>query len=1149
MTSLRILGPVEAWWGQQRLDLGGPRQLTLLAFLVLHANRAMSKDALIDAVWGPARSGADNRLQMAIARLRKALEPLTGDSGPPLRTVRGGYLLSVAPGELDADVFHGGVHAGGRALDAGAPEEAADLLRETLTLWRGPPLAEVAFEDFAQGEIRRLEELRIRALEGRIDAELQLGRHAELIGELEDLSREAPTHEHLAEQLMLALYRCGRQADALNAYQRVRVALADRLGLEPGPALKTLQIQILEQAASLGVPVGHRAPPQPAGVPTARAPIPTRLLPYGPAVFAGRRAEREALAGASSRVASSGRQAAFVTGEPGIGKTRLVSEFAHDAHAAGTLVLAGRCDDGLILPYQPFVEALEHLVANVPAELLERHVAEYGDSIARLVPALATRVGGVPAVAVQPSESERYVLFRAIEGLLAVACEGGPVLLVLEDLHWADLPTLDLLRRLLTSPRGWALMLLSTCRVDGLGLNHPLRQLLADVHREPHALRLDLTGLQSAEVVELVRGIGNAPPGTADQQLVQTLGASTAGNPFFITELVRSLAEAGALVATGGFLRLTDGVDLTADLPVSISETLARRLGRMHDDVRHWLGVAAVVGEEFDLDLVSEVADVGTAPDGIERAVAGAVLIEVPGQPARLRFAHALMQRYLYRELGAARQIELHRRIAVAIEARSGRGGNQYAELARHWLQALETEVEAALRYSVLAGDEALAKLAPDEARRWYDGALGLLDRTNETHDGQRCELLIKRGGAERQAGNQSFRETLLEAAEIAQRIDDEDRLVRAALGNTRGMQSETGIVDEARIATLDSALQIVGNDDGPERARLLAIQAAELMYSGAWARRVQLSDEALAIARRLNDPDALSTVLNMRFVTLLAAETLAERRANTHEAVAVAERLNDPLARFYGYHWRAYACVEAGDILAARSWMAREQDIADRFRQPTTLWLRHADEANLAIIAGQLDAAEELASAALEIGRHSEPDALVCYAAQRTCIAFERGRLGELVPLLEQASRDNPGVPGFRATLALALTEASRPEEARKLVRSRVATNFRDLPYDVTWLTVLCIHAQVSCSLRDVRAATVLYRMLEPWSEQIAFPAFGVWGPVSLYLGSLALMLGEVDAAEHHLLEAARAAIRAGAPIWEEHAASQLGRLADTPR
>ena len=258
MTSLRILGPLEVWQGDQRLALGGPRQLALFAFLVLHPNRAVSRDELIDALWGQsARSDADNRLQMAIARLRKSLEPIGGEAGTRLQTVKGGYLLAVAPGDLDADAFHAAVHAGSRAVDAGRPADAVELLTEALALWRGPPLAEVAFEDFAQGEIRRLDELRIWALECRIDAGLALGRHAEVIGELESLLIQAPTREHTAGQLMLALYRCGRQADALDVYQRVRVALAQELGLEPGPALRALQVEILEQGASLDGPAAR----------------------------------------------------------------------------------------------------------------------------------------------------------------------------------------------------------------------------------------------------------------------------------------------------------------------------------------------------------------------------------------------------------------------------------------------------------------------------------------------------------------------------------------------------------------------------------------------------------------------------------------------------------------------------------------------------------------------------------------------------------------------------------------------------------------------------------------------------------------------------------------------------------------------------
>jgi predicted ATPase/DNA-binding SARP family transcriptional activator len=250
------LGSVQASVDGRSLPRGGPRQVSLLAFLLVNANQPVSSDALIDAVWGAERSGADKRLQMAIARLRKALEPQNNADGSALATVGGGYLLSVEPGELDSEVFAEGVREGRRGLEAGEFERAeferaAGLLQEALGLWRGPPLAQVAFEDFAQAEVRRLEELRWEALEARVDAKLALGRQAELVGELEGLLAEQPARERIAGQLMLALYRCGRQADALEVYRLHRAHLADELGLEPAPALRALQVQILEQAPSL----------------------------------------------------------------------------------------------------------------------------------------------------------------------------------------------------------------------------------------------------------------------------------------------------------------------------------------------------------------------------------------------------------------------------------------------------------------------------------------------------------------------------------------------------------------------------------------------------------------------------------------------------------------------------------------------------------------------------------------------------------------------------------------------------------------------------------------------------------------------------------------------------------------------------------
>ena len=330
MATFRVLGRVEVRDGERQFVLGGPRQVSLLAFLLLHANRAVSNDEIVDALWGPRRERSVKRLQMAVARLRKALEPLVRDGEPILRTVSGGYVLAVAPGELDADVFSARVEEGRRALDEGLPARASDLLRSALDLWRGPALADVAYEAFALAPIRRLEELRLSAVEARLDADLQLGRHAELIAEIDALVSQYPTREHLAGQLMLALYRSGRQADALDTYQRARARLAEELGLEPGPALRSRQASILRQDPALELQPPRSLPPE--------------LDPIDVPTLAGRTAELAWLQDRWWRARGGRGALVAVTGPRGIGKTRLAAELARDAHEHGDTVIYASCD-------------------------------------------------------------------------------------------------------------------------------------------------------------------------------------------------------------------------------------------------------------------------------------------------------------------------------------------------------------------------------------------------------------------------------------------------------------------------------------------------------------------------------------------------------------------------------------------------------------------------------------------------------------------------------------------------------------------------------------------------------------------------------------------------------------------------------------
>ena len=325
MVKFGILGPVELSDGERRLPIGGPQQVVLLAFLLLHANRAVSADQLTDALWGEHAVSAAKRLHMSIARLRKALSTSGANGDPALKTVSGGYLLAVAPGELDADVFQGRLDDGRRALDEGEALRAAGVLREALGLWRGPALAEVVYQDFAQAEIRRLDELRLVALEARIEADLQLGQHARVISELEALLVDHPAREQLVGQLMIALYRSGRQTEALEAYSRARQALVGEIGVEPGPQLRRLHEAVLRQDASLEL--------QPAA-----STLPPELDTGSASVLVGRDRELSLLSEAWARAQRGTGASVTLLGEPGIGKSRLAAELAGQAQRDGATV-------------------------------------------------------------------------------------------------------------------------------------------------------------------------------------------------------------------------------------------------------------------------------------------------------------------------------------------------------------------------------------------------------------------------------------------------------------------------------------------------------------------------------------------------------------------------------------------------------------------------------------------------------------------------------------------------------------------------------------------------------------------------------------------------------------------------------------------
>lgn len=885
-------------------------------------------------------------------------------------------------------------------------------------------------------------------------------------------------------------------------------------------------------------------------LPVPALPLPPRLETAQPAAFVGRAAELDQLEPVLARAERGSRQVVLLGGEPGIGKTRLARELALAAFARGATVLQGRCDEDLRMPYQPFVEALGHLVEHTDAAVLERHVAQHGGELARLLPGLARRMPGAPPPRATDGDTERYVLFSAVAGLLEAEQAQRPVVVLLDDVQWADTPTLQLLRNLAAGDPRLRLTLVATLRTTELDEDDALAKVLADLRREPDVTRLDLAGLGADAVAELARATTGQELDRAALDAADTLQRRTSGNAFFVTEILRHHGEG----RRGGAGTPTAVDLLTAPVPGSVRDVLERRLQQLGERRREPLAAAAVLGQEFDLALVGRMleGDGGDdrVADAVDAAVEAGLVVAPPSPGGRCAFAHGLIVTTLYESLGPVRRGRLHRRAAEALEAAAGGGpaagaAARAAELARHWLNAEPGDLARALAWTMLAGRHAVAQLNPDDAVRWFREGLALQAQLGG-EDATRCELLVGLGDAQRQAGEPEFRATLLEAAAMARRLGDGPQLVRAVLANSRGFVSASGVVDEERLSALEDALVAVGPGDGPERAVLLATLAAELSFSPAdRSRRVALSDEALALARRLGDPAALSRVLSLRFVTLWLPETLDERLANCDENVAAARRSGDPVAEFHAVHWRAAAEVEAGRIAGAWRDVEHEAMLAERLRQPTMRWLATYDRGNLELIAGRLAEAEQHAHEALEIATASvQPDALSFFTSQLTNVRYEQGRLAELQPLIAQVVADNPGIPAFRAVLALACCEGDLDDQARGLLAHETASRFSELPPDVTWLPGLAIYAEVTAHLQDRAAASVLHELLLPSAGQVVFSGISAWGTVDHHLGAVAAVLGRHEEAEAHLQRATdlNAALRA--PIWAARTELAMARL-----
>ena len=764
----------------------------------------------------------------------------------------------------------------------------------------------------------------------------------------------------------------------------------------------------------------------------AAIPLPTRLS--APAnVFVGRLTERARLTDAYKGALSGERQLMLIGGEPGIGKTALVQRFAEAVHVDGAIVLYGRSDEEVALPYRPWIEALTHLVMHLPIAVIQAHVAAREAHLVRLVPELRQRMPDLGPVPALEPEAERYLVFGSVVDLVARASLLAPIVIVLDDLHWVDKPSLQLLRHVVASADSLRLLVVGTFRSD-VGLDHPLSEALAALHREPHVDRFSLRGLDDDDLLSLMESFAGHEMDDTGLVLRDALLRETDGNPFFTTEILRHLAETAAIRqdAEG---RWTAAVDLREyGLPVSVREVVSQRVRRLGADAVAVLSAAAVVGRDFDLSVLCAVTSMNEDRliDVLEGALSAGILAEVALQPGRYTFSHALIEHTLVSELTATRRTRLHRSVAEAIEdVYAANVAEHLGELARHWsLATAPIEVVKAIDYSRRAGEHALMNFAPDEAVRWFAHALDLVMSRMADDEETKCAVLVGLGEAQRQAGDAAYRRTLLDAAATAHALGDDQLLIRAALANNRGFYSAIGTVDAERVETVRRAL-VVAPPDSPERARLLAILALELTFAEDFDNRLALVHEAVAVARSSGDQRTIADVLARTHEAIAVPSTIADRLQWTAEACDIARALRDPALEWLANTVNMVSGLDAGDLAIVDRGLGAATSAAEKLGQPHPEWETRYHSSWRAMLAGDTALAEQLASSALDVGTESgEPDALLIFGVQLIAIRWQQGRLAEMLPLIKQGADDAPGVPGYRALYAWACAETGEIDD-----------------------------------------------------------------------------------------------------------------------
>jgi DNA-binding SARP family transcriptional activator/tetratricopeptide (TPR) repeat protein len=1109
MVAFRVLGPVEAYEHDDELDLGGLRQRAVLARLLVARGQVVPVDTLLYDLWDDdTAKGAQSGLQVYISRLRRVLEPGRPRGGPNrlLVTVASGYALRVAPEQVDALKFEQLVRAAGEHLEEADPQSARGRLEKALGLWRGTPYSDFADQQWAEAEVNRLTELRLVARERHADTGLRLGLPAETVPDLEALTTEHPLREEGWRLLGLGLYRCGRQGDALAALRRARNILADELGIDPGPALRKLESDILAQSPELELRMAPR-PSRPQQVATdtwpPRPATPIEPPPLEPEPFVGRDAELARLTTAAART---GRfQVAIVAGVAGAGKTTLLRQLNGKLTGDGWTTASGACPDSSTTPPGwAWVEILRTLVGMTGA-------GEYAQLLAPLLEDADP----------DPDDDEvsgGFRLHRAVGGYLAGVARRAPVLLTLEDLHWADDQTLALLRALPSLLATSRVLLVVTCRESEL--DDRQSDVLAALARLG-PVRVGLSGLDPKAVGELVRATCVRE---IDEDAVESIVERTGGNPFFVRETVRLLdSEAASDQTTVN--------EVLSRVPTGVRDVLRRRVSRLPAGAEQILLQAAVIGRDVDVDVLVDVAgDEDAVVEAVEAALLAGLVTE-PG-PGLLRFDHDLVRDTIYSDASRLRRTRLHAAVAAVIERRTP---SDVAALAHHYF--LADAAEKAVHYAGLAAEQAERRFAHREAATLWEQAIAAFDRTGGDTK-ERLRLMLRQIRALALCGDMTAARLLRrQAMDSALPLGDLEITARVAASLAvphKGMARDFTRTAWEIVDVTEQALMELPEGESVLRASLLTTLALELEGSSSPERGRQASLEALELARQSGDPALIAAALSARLRQSYDIPAVDARESIGRELLEVAQRSGQMATQALAHLVLLECAAARGEFAVADEHAASAEQLARQYdlSAPAAVCAWYAGQRMM--ISGDYggaerayrDAARMTARAGMLEGRQDLP------LITTFCLHLVDGRASEMVePLAEAHQR---GAKWTLDAYALALASAGHLADAKAVAAVRLPVR-PDFLYELamTW------RALAGMLLDDRERMVDCYDKLKPFADRVAGAGTGVvalW-PVALTLGDLAVRLGQPEASRAHYEKALEVAERVGVPRWVEAA------------